>query len=183
MIPEVMDINKMITVNKENLYKQTLSDLQDRRSKCLEDLRKLDSAINALSATMTASGLVLLSSPPPPPPGLLIPPPPSSPTGSPELRYANMSVRWAILKLFSEQMPPGEPVTTADISAFLLDGGNEKATKPTVSAVISDMVKRRSELQSTEGGSYTLTDNGRAAWSAIAHSARYLNRDLSASEE
>jgi hypothetical protein len=182
MIPQVRNINKMITTNKENIYKQTLSDLQERRSKCLEDLRKLDSAISALSATMTASGLVL-SSPPPPPPGFIIPPPPSPPGAPPEQRYANMSVRWAILKLFSEQMPLGENVTTADISAFLLEGGNEKATKPTVSAVISDMVKRRSELQSTEGGSYTLTDNGRAAWSAIAHSARYLNRDLTSGEE
>jgi hypothetical protein len=165
-------------MDNTNLYQQTLHDLQTRRSSCLGELKKLDSAISALSATMTAAALIAPAPPPPPPPHIAKP-------SDWKQRFANMSVRWAILKLFAHSaldFDGDHPLTSAEVSAELLEGGNMKALRPTVSAVISDMVNQRKELISNEAGGYTLTDNGRAAWSAIAHSSRYLNRDSPSSE-
>lgn len=95
---------------------------------------------------------------------------------SDEYRYSNMSVRWAVLKLLSESV---DRWTSADISEALLGGGNKKASKATVSAVISDMVKKRLELIQGEDG-YQLTDAGRHAWNAIVRSFKYVNRASSA---
>lgn len=164
--------------NNINLYQQTLNALQDRRTKCIEELQKLDSAISALSATMTAAA-PLLSSPPPPVFHIAKP-------SDHQKRYAYMSVRWAILKFFAEGMlgyGSGQTVTSADMSAELLSGGNERASKPTVSAVVSDMVNKRNELQTTDSGGFMLTDNGKAAWAAIRQSARYENRASSATQQ
>jgi hypothetical protein len=163
-------------MDNTNLYRQTLLDLQSRRSVCIDELKKLDSAIGALSATMTAAALI---APAPPPPPIAKP-------SDWKQRFSNMSVRWAVLNLFAEHSGLGsssnQPMTSAEVSAALLDGGNVKALRPTVSAVISDMVNQRKELTADEGGGYALTDNGRAAWSAIAHSSRYLNRDSSSDQ-
>ena len=133
-----------------DLYRQTLRDLQARRSNCLDELQKLDSAIDALSATMTAAALI---APPPPPPVARIAKPSDS-----KRRFANMSVRWAVLKLFAEHSglgPGGEqPMTSAEVSSALLEGGNVKALKPTVSAVISAMVNQRKEQRAHDAGGY-----------------------------
>jgi hypothetical protein len=72
--------------------------------------------------------------------------------------------------------------TTADISDALLSGGNKKGSKATVSAVISDMVKKRQELTGGDGG-YQLTDTGHHAWNAIVHIFRYKNPISSATQE
>jgi hypothetical protein len=165
-------------MNNTDTYQRTLQDLQSRRSNCLEELQKLDSAITALSATMSATALI---APAPPPPPVHIAKPSDW-----KRRFANISVRWAVLKLFAEHLPIGMGIetamTSAEVSASLLEGGNDKASKANVSAVISDMVNQRKELVATENGGYALTDNGRAAWSAIAHSSRYLNRNNSPNE-
>ena len=159
--------------DNDEIYQRTLSDLQMRRSKCIEELRKLDDAIQALTATMPSSAPVIT---------------PSTvsridrdeeislPDEQPDELYKSMSVRWAILKLFCEHLEPGVTAATPIISALLQQGGNAKATKPTVSAVISDMVNIRKELDSNESG-YQLTANGRAAWNAISRSTKYLSRD------
>jgi hypothetical protein len=164
--------------NNTSLYQQTLNALQERRTKCLEEVQKLDSAISALSATMTAAPPIW--SPPQPPPFHIAKP------SDHQKRYSYMSVRWAILKFFAEGMigyGRGQAATSADISAELLSGGNERASKPTVSAVVSDMVNKRNELQTTDSGGFMLTDNGKAAWAAIRQSARYENRASSAVEQ
>jgi hypothetical protein len=74
-------------------------------------------------------------------------------------------------------------MTSAEVSSALLEGGNVKALKPTVSAVISAMVNQRKELRANDAGGYVLTDNGRAAWSAIAHSSIYLDGGFASGEQ
>jgi hypothetical protein len=153
--------------NTTNPYEETLRDLELRRATCLQELSKLDQAIAALGAAMVVSK-------------------PVTETVAVHIgrlseyrqRYANMSVRWAVLKMLAESM--GRPMKSADISAELTSGGNEKASKATVSAVISDMVNRRQELEQSEDSGYKLTETGRSAWNAIRHSPKYANRVSSA---
>jgi hypothetical protein len=170
-----------------SLYQQALDDLELRRAKCIEDLNKnqedlakLEMAITGLRAAM---GITV---------NFKIQPSEASvgriarPSDY-DKRYANMSVRWAILKLLAEGgRIPSRPMKSADISDELTDGGNDKASKATVSAVISDMVKKRQELQrqeveQSEDGGYQLTETGKHAWNAIKHSPKYANRASSIS--
>jgi hypothetical protein len=92
-------------------------------------------------------------------------------------RYVGMSVRWAVLKLLSEHAPG--PLKSSEVASFLASGGivsKGKDFTANVSAVISDMVKVRKELEPAEENTYRLTDNGRLAWAAIKHSPKYINR-------
>ena len=91
-------------------------------------------------------------------------------------RYTGISVRWAILNLLGEDAHG--PMSSAQIADTLKNGGiisNGQNFTSNVSAVISDMTNKRSELESTDSG-YRLSENGRAAWNAIKHSAKYINR-------
>jgi len=156
--------------NTRNPYEETLRDLELRRATFLQELNKVEQAITALRAAMTVSIPVTQTV------SVHIERPSDS-----KHEYANMSVRWAVLKLLSESV---DRWTSADISVALTSGGNPKASKATVSAVISDMVKKRLELTQGEDGGYQLTETGRHAWNAIAHSTRYLeNRDSSGTEQ
>jgi hypothetical protein len=76
-----------------------------------------------------------------------------------------------------------QPQKTADISSALLEGGNPKASKATVSAVISAMNKKNEVMWDADNQGYKLTITGRSAWGAIVNSARYINRASPASEQ
>jgi hypothetical protein len=157
-----------------NHYQETLDDLKLRRAKHLEEIRKLETAINSLQATM---GVADATNHAPE----IASTPPSEVEENPSERYKNMSVRWGILKLLYNDTL--DPMSSADISTVLSEGGNPKASKATVSAVISDMVNQREEaVYNQQLGGYLLTAKGEAAWRAIAHSTRYINRTSYASE-
>jgi hypothetical protein len=96
-------------------------------------------------------------------------------------KYAGISVRWAILNLLGEDS--NGALSTAKIAETLKIGGitsNSQSFTSNVSAVVSDMTNKRSELESTESG-YRLTERGRAAWEAIKHTPQYINRSSAAS--
>jgi hypothetical protein len=162
-------------MNDHISYYQTLHDLELRRAKCIEDLNRGREDLNRIEAAITglraAMELYVNVDPVTENAAARIARPSDG-----EHRYANMSVRWAVLKLLAEFGPIGRPMKSADISERLTAGGNEKASKATVSAVISDMVNKRNELEQAEDG-FELTEGGKLAWNAIKHSAKYLNRD------
>jgi hypothetical protein len=160
--------------NTKNPYEQTIHDLELRRDNCLQELTKLDQAITALRAAMTVSIPITQTVS-----VHITAPPDDDKYSSEEYKYSNMSVRWAVLKFLSASV---DRWTTADISDALLSGGNKKASKATVSAVISDMVKKRQELTGEDGG-YQLTETGHHAWNAIVHSFRYKNPTSSATQQ
>jgi len=158
--------------NNINPYQQTINDLELRRTRCLDDLRKIEAAITSLRAVNIVSAIETVAAQTATP---------SEIEQEVRQRYAHMSVRWAVLKFLCEGSL-GRAIT-ADIAAALREGGNPKASNATVSAVISDMVNKRQELfwdHETDGFAPTAT--GRSAWLAIKNSARYLNRS-SASEQ
>jgi hypothetical protein len=142
-------------MENQSLYDQMLNELQNRRIKCLNDLEIIDQAISALRATFEPSPNVM-------------------PTDVKEINpYAAISVRWAILKLLYNNAL--RPLKTAEIADALLEGGNNYASKTNVSAVVSDMVNKRKELEIIDDG-YTLTETGKSTWHSIAHSSRYKER-------
>jgi hypothetical protein len=77
-------------------------------------------------------------------------------------KYANTSVRWAILDLLSDS----EPKTTAEIADALLTGGiPTKAANfaNNVSAVLSNTMKEsRKDVEQLPDGKWKLTDSGHA---------------------
>lgn len=155
-------------------YYQTLHDLELRRATCIEELNRGREELNRIEAAITglrAAMQMYVDIDPVPENAPRIARPSDG-----EYRYANMSVRWAVLKLLAEFGPIGRPMKSADISERLTIGGNEKASKATVSAVISDMVNKRNELEQADDG-FQLAEGGKLAWNAIKHSAKYVNRD------
>jgi hypothetical protein len=88
--------------------------------------------------------------------------------------FQNISMRWAILWLLSENA--AGPATTPNVADLLRDGGF--AERPNfnsiVSAILSQMVGK-GEVAKTDGG-YVLTHNGASAWDAIRRSDKFLNR-------
>jgi len=161
--------------NNINSYQQTLDDLELRKTRCLEDLRKIEAAITGLRAAMEVAVnraretvVVHIATP-------------SEARQAARQRYANMSVRWAILKFLYEHSM--QPQKTADISAALLEGGNEKASKATVSAVISAMNKKNEIMSDADNQGYKLTIAGRSAWGAIVNNSKYINRVSSAADQ
>ena len=145
-------------MNKD-AYEQAFHDLELRRARCQDELARVERAITALRESIE------------------IPPITETVAVVREKldphRFADMSVRWAVLKFLCGEA--NGPLKTAEIADALVDGGNPRASKTTVSAVISDMVNKRSELKLTDDG-YQLTPTGKAVWNAVEHSARYQNR-------
>lgn len=164
--------------NNISPYRQTLDDLELRRARCLDDLHKIESAIIGLRAAME----VAVRMPPAAETVVVRIATPAQLRQEALQRYADMSVRWAVLKFLYEHS--SQPQATAEISAALLEGGNDKATKATVSAVISDMTRKRDEtILDEEKQGYKLTVTGRSAWGAIVHSPKYINRAASSVEQ
>lgn len=141
--------------NVTSLYQRTLEDLEQRRARCVEDLKKIEAAIAGLRAAMEL-GLNL-------PPFSQDPSVPRTVTTKPE-EVVDLSVRRAVLRLLAQN-----PIamTTAFISDTLLKLGNQTATRPNVSSVLSDM-KKAGEIEPTASGDgYMITEKGSLA-------ARYL---------
>ena len=160
-------------------YLQTLNDLELRRAKCIEELNRSREELTRIEAAITGLRAAMELN-------VNVKPVSEAPTriarpSDGRQRYASMSVRWAILKLLAEWGPLEGAMKSAEISEALLGGGNEKASKATVSAVISDMVNQRKELEQADDG-YQLTLSGKHAWHAIKLNAKYVNRASAGSE-
>jgi hypothetical protein len=156
-------------------YQAVLHDLELRRSRCQKELIELDQTITGIRKIVSTTASLFMATP--------IAGPIESTAAEEEVkRYVGMSVRWAILKLLSEYAPG--PLKSSEVASFLASGGIvSKANDFTanVSAVISDMVNVRKELEPAGENDYRLTDNGRMAWAAIKHSPKYVNRGAFAS--
>src|SRR5208283_5039521 len=81
----------------------------------------------------------------------------------PNSKYANMSVRWAILDLLNDS----EPMTTAEIAeALKAEGVQTRAANfaNNVSAVLSTSMKEQhSDVRQLHDGKWELTESGRSA--------------------
>jgi hypothetical protein len=91
-------------------------------------------------------------------------------------KYANISVRWAILDLLSAA---GAPKTTADIAEALKEAGVvTKAANFTnnISAVLSSTMKGKGEVAQNSDGLWELTERGSNAISHIQASAEFRKR-------
>ena len=155
-------------------YQAVLRDLEVRRSRCQRELADIEQTMGGIRKLMNSSASLFVSAP-------IVAVPNDHASVPEDKKFAGMSVRWAILKLLSEEAPG--PLKTLEIASLLASGGissNSKDFTGNVSAVVSDMVNKRSELESAEGNAYKLTDNGRLAWAAIKHSPKYVNRAVSA---
>lgn len=99
----------------------------------------------------------------------------SEPVQVPErLKYAGMSVRWAILRLMADG--GAEDLSTSQMAETLKNGGVSSGGKNfagNVSAVVSEMVRVKRELESPASGIYRITALGREKWDTIRHSAKY----------
>jgi hypothetical protein len=101
---------------------------------------------------------------------------PPSPSAVPErLKYAGMSVRWAILNLMADGGV--DQLGTTNMAAALLAGGvrsNGQNFNANVSAVVSEMHRQKNELAPGDtDGTYRITPHGREVWESIKHTAQY----------
>jgi hypothetical protein len=108
---------------------------------------------------------------------------PFGPPPIPEhLKYDGMSVRWAILGLLAEDPAAVGGMTTPEMTAAITAGGfRSPAAKnfaANVSAVVSDMVKKKLELELIADGKYAITPYGREVWEGIKRNPQYRYRRL-----
>ena len=90
--------------------------------------------------------------------------------------FVGISVRWAILCLMSDYAR--EPMSTSDMAEALGAGGVRSGSvnfNSNVSAVVSDMVKNRKELEPVDT-KYQITQQGRDVWKSIKDSRQYRQR-------
>jgi hypothetical protein len=147
------------------VYGPALDDLQMRRkntyaqvSELQRQLRELDNLIAGISRIISPTNSVAAT--------------------SPDVRkYANISVRWAILDLLSTA---AAPMATADIAEALRNEGVvTKATNFTnnISAVVSSTMKGvKGEVAQTSDGKWELTDRGRNSIVHIRTSTEFRRR-------
>jgi hypothetical protein len=157
-------------------YQAVLRDLELRRSRVQKELVELEQTIGGIKKLLSTTASLFASTP--------VASPSAAPLLQPQTavqedkKFAGMSVRWGILKLLAEESLG--PLKTSQMANRLVNGGMQSGGKDfggNVSAVVSDMVNKRKELEpAEEAGTYRLTDNGRLAWAAIKHSPRYVNR-------
>lgn len=94
-------------------------------------------------------------------------------------RYANMSMRWAILDLLNDD----GAMTTAEIAKALEDAGNKERSRAAnfannVSAVLSTTMKeQRKEVEQLPDGRWQLTENGKNSIAYI-HTTPKFRRSL-----
>jgi hypothetical protein len=95
-------------------------------------------------------------------------------------KFADMSVRWAILNFLAEDAVG--PMPTGKIAEALEAGGlrskSGKSFSSNVSAILSVMAKHRGEVEGIDGG-FRLTQSGRSAWEAIQNTPQYASRVFS----
>lgn len=95
------------------------------------------------------------------------------------LIFAGISVRWAILSLMGDHTPASDALGTAEMADALIAGGVRSGGQnfaANVSAVVSDMVNNRQELESAGEGKYRINQHGREVWQGIKASRQYRNR-------
>jgi hypothetical protein len=156
-------------------YQAVLHDLELRLSRNQKETVRLQQTIAGIRETISTTASLFMATP-------STSPMETNAAEDESRRYVGMSVRWAVLKLLSEYAPG--PLKSAEVASFLASGGivsKGKDFTANVSAVISDMVKVRKELEPAEENTYRLADNGRLAWAAIKHSPKYVNRGAFAS--
>lgn len=144
-------------------YQAVLRDLEFRRSRCQAELTEIENLIAGIKRVMAANASLFVASPVSarltPPPRIEPPlPPPPKVIG----RFAGMSVRQAILKLLWENR--GMLMSASEIAQTLIDGGinvgKGKDFVSNVSAVLSDMKNKRSEVANSPAGVWSLTVTG-----------------------
>jgi hypothetical protein len=94
-------------------------------------------------------------------------------------KFAGISVRWSILSLMADHVPPEDDLGTVEMAEALQSGGVRSGGQnfaANVSAVVSDMVNKRQELEPTGNGKYRITQTGRSAWQTIKMSRQYRSR-------
>jgi hypothetical protein len=162
--------------NIMNQYQAVVADLELRRNRCQKELAELEQTIAGLKKVAATTASLFMAAP------IDARPEEHASASEESQRYAGMSVRWGILKLLSEYSPG--PLKSSEIAGLLATGGivsKGRDFTANVSAVISNMVKERKELEpAMENGYYILSDNGRLGWAAIKHSPKYTNRGTSA---
>jgi hypothetical protein len=149
-----------------------LKELELRRDCCQEELQAVEQAMSGIKALLARDASLLVHIPQ----GSYAAA--TATTSATIQKYSGMSVRWGVLQYLAEDVL--EPASTAEIANALIDGGMTTKGRDfisNVSAVISVMVNKRGELESTDG-KYSLTDNGRAAWNAIKLTNQYRSRSL-----
>jgi hypothetical protein len=141
--------------NKEQ-YRAVLEDLFKQRSQLQFKIGEIEAALAALRRLMPAEEIVE-SKPEEPQPTL---------QGTTIGKYAGMGVRWAILRLLSEDAV--KPMPTGEIADTLQNGGITSGSKnfaANVSAVLSDMNRIRGEvIWDAEGKGWTISEKGKEVW-------------------
>ncbi|MEK7994252.1 MAG: hypothetical protein AAB403_10650 [Planctomycetota bacterium] len=148
----------MINEQMKEHYAAVLRDLEVRRAQCQRELTELEQIIGGIRKQLSVPISVGSSLP--------------NVAG----KFANMSVRWAILNLLAEESTA--PMTTPAVADALRLGGissDGKNFNSNVSAVLSTMANERKEVESTEHG-YVITQHGRQVWESIKASPKWQNR-------
>ncbi len=165
-------------------YQAVLRDLELRRSRCKQELDELDSTIGGIKKLLSNQASLFVASPAPSPaaniPFRAVAIARAAEVRIDHSRFTGLSVRWAILKLLAENAD-SHP-TAAEIAQALVDGGMNSKGKDfgsNVSAVLSDMKNKRSEVANS-AGTWALTVTGRQAWDAIKATPQYRERISSA---
>ncbi|HZR65390.1 MAG TPA: hypothetical protein VFA85_09600 [Terriglobales bacterium] len=145
-----------LTDELKTSYELVLRDLETERQQVQDQLGSLQNRLKELHNSI--STLSKRINPDAPPSQTF------TPSHPPNQKYANMSVRWAILHLLNDS----KPRTTAEIAEALLAGGIEtKAANfaNNVSAVLTTTMKEapHNEVQQLQDGKWELTENGESA--------------------
>jgi len=133
-------------------YRAVLDDLMKQRNELQFKMGEIDHAVAALRRLMPIEEK-------------------SSPKDSQQAlpivthgKYADMSTRWAILWLLSEDAP--SPLSTGQIADALQAGGMTSGAKSfagNVSAVLSGMNHEKGEVLASNNG-WTISERGKNAW-------------------
>jgi hypothetical protein len=165
-------------------YRAVLAHEQAERERLLAELRLKDSIIAGLQATLAAHepGARAWSKPLPFNPPVALPPMgPAEPTVPPHLRFAGISVRWALLSLMAEDPSAASGLRTTEMADALLAGGVRSSGQnfaANVSAVVSDMTRKKKELEAVEDGKYVISAHGREVWDGVKRNRYYRYRRL-----
>jgi len=158
---ECMSLNPELKAS----YEIVLQDLESERQQVQGQLGPLQARLKELHHSIRTLSDKLY----PDTPFLFRSPTPIRP---PSLKYASISVRWAILDLLSGT----PPMTTAEIAEMLKTKGvRTKATNfvNNVSSVLSTTMKEHAEVQQLTDGKWQLSDTGKSAIDHIRTTPRF----------
>jgi hypothetical protein len=138
-------------------YRAVLEDLFTQRSQLQFKIGEIDAAIGALQKLMPAEQI---ASP-------KIAPTQAELAGMPG-KYSGMGVRWAVLNLLAEDAV--RPMRATEIVNALRLGGltsTGKNFRGNVSAVLSDMNRKRGEVEPGPDGGWKISQKGKDVWIRI----------------